>query len=391
MMTYGKLLEYWMISEGENDIVETLDSLIESRRNQKMYEQDLRTGVMKRYREGKYVYHTWDQLVYSDKKPCYASLDEWREDEKADLLVEKEEEKCKLEYIGDLFNIYKNASGKGDTVNKYKEMRTVYKWYVTMKRIHTGSILLCKKESGNDVDIFLVSKELESYSLTCLVCGDVVKKADTKYKLLESYVNRIFSVRDDRKEEALKTLAGKYAGKLIYHKSGYTEIMEEKEMREDQSFDGPLNMFRSPMSEEKQIELSNALDDFIQAYESKFYNQIVEDDADETSYRLCSEFKGLYNLVDDLVVRALAELDSEIVLEEKKMREDQSFENPLNLFRSPMSEEKQIELSNALDDFIQVYENEFYNQIVEGDADETSYWLCRELKDLYNLVETMKG
>lgn len=223
-MVYETFLDYWMMSEGEDDIVETLDSLFESRRNQKTYKQDLRTGVMKRYRAEGYIYRTWDQLVNTDGKPCYASLEEWQEDEKNDLQMEIENTTCKLEYISDLFRKYKNTGGKKGVVNEYEEVRMVYKWYKTMREIRTGSVIVCRKESGDDADIFLVAKDWKSYSLICLACGDVVKSASTISDLLGSYKGRILSrVSDDEKIAAVNTLAGKYLDKIKPHGSGYAK------------------------------------------------------------------------------------------------------------------------------------------------------------------------
>lgn len=66
-----------------------------------------------------------------------------------------------------------------------------------------------------------------------------------------------------------------------------------------------VNMFSAPLSEEEQIELSNVLDHFFQLYQNGFADQIVEDGADETSDNLCDELKDLYELVNQLIDRAI--------------------------------------------------------------------------------------
>lgn len=56
-----------------------------------------------------------------------------------------------------------------------------------------------------------------------------------------------------------------------------------------------LNLFGKPLSETEQLELSDLLDKFLQAYENNFDSLTgdVDDDADFLMY----EFKGLYDMV----------------------------------------------------------------------------------------------
>jgi len=77
----------------------------------------------------------------------------------------------------------------------------------------------------------------------------------------------------------------------------YLEIKEVPE-------DNHVNLFKKPMSEQEQLELSDKLDDFLQMYENGFADQLsgdVEDDADYLTY----EFKALYQIVKMLEDRAI--------------------------------------------------------------------------------------
>ena len=82
-------------------------------------------------------------------------------------------------------------------------------------------------------------------------------------------------------------------------------IEEEGEENGDTSENEHVNMFLIPMTESEQIELSDALDDFLQAYENEFFDLILEDDRDETSDTLCYEFKELYELIKKLSDRVI--------------------------------------------------------------------------------------
>lgn len=68
--------------------------------------------------------------------------------------------------------------------------------------------------------------------------------------------------------------------------------------------DQQVNMFKKPMTEQEQLELSDLLDKFLQMYENGFADQLTgdtDDDADNLKY----EFGQLYNLVKMLSDRAL--------------------------------------------------------------------------------------
>lgn len=59
-----------------------------------------------------------------------------------------------------------------------------------------------------------------------------------------------------------------------------------------------INFFFAPLDEKQQVEISDLLDDFIQAYENGFADQ--ED--------LCDDFEGLYDFIKDWQDRALARM-----------------------------------------------------------------------------------
>lgn len=63
-----------------------------------------------------------------------------------------------------------------------------------------------------------------------------------------------------------------------------------------------INFFFAPLDEQQQIDLSDLLDDFIQAYENGFADQ--EDD-------LCDSFEGLYDFIKDWQDRALTKMTEE--------------------------------------------------------------------------------
>lgn len=62
-----------------------------------------------------------------------------------------------------------------------------------------------------------------------------------------------------------------------------------------------INFFYAPLDERQQIELSDLLDDFAQAYENGFAE---EDD-------LCDSFEGLYDFIKDWQDRALERMTEE--------------------------------------------------------------------------------
>lgn len=82
-------------------------------------------------------------------------------------------------------------------------------------------------------------------------------------------------------------------------------IEEEGQEKDDTSEDEHLNIFQIPMTESEQIELSDALDNFSQAYENEFFDLILEGEREETSNALCYEFKELYELINKLSDRAI--------------------------------------------------------------------------------------
>lgn len=80
----------------------------------------------------------------------------------------------------------------------------------------------------------------------------------------------------------------------------FNEVYDE--ITTDTNEDTHVNLFKKPMTEQEQLELSGLLDDFSQMYDNDFFDYI-DGDADELLYA----FKGLYNMVDMLTVRALDE------------------------------------------------------------------------------------
>lgn len=78
--------------------------------------------------------------------------------------------------------------------------------------------------------------------------------------------------------------------------------LEIREIKSEE--DGHVNMFKYPLTEKEQFELSDLLDKFLQMYENNFADQLIgdrEDDSDTLLY----EFKSLYELVDKLFTKAL--------------------------------------------------------------------------------------
>lgn len=66
-----------------------------------------------------------------------------------------------------------------------------------------------------------------------------------------------------------------------------------------------VNFFFSPLDEQQQIELSNLLDDFLQAYENGFADQVGDPDDQDT---LLYETKQLYDFVKDWEDKALTKM-----------------------------------------------------------------------------------
>ncbi len=56
----------------------------------------------------------------------------------------------------------------------------------------------------------------------------------------------------------------------------------------------------------------------------------------------------------------------------------------VNLFKYEMTEQEQIDLSDALNDFVKLYENGFDGLI--GDVNEDEDYFLYEFKELYNIV-----
>lgn len=59
----------------------------------------------------------------------------------------------------------------------------------------------------------------------------------------------------------------------------------------------------------------------------------------------------------------------------------------VNFFAHPMSEEEQLELSDLLDKFFLMYENDF--DCLIGDIDEDTDFLKYEFKGLYEMVSML--
>lgn len=83
-------------------------------------------------------------------------------------------------------------------------------------------------------------------------------------------------------------LAAKY-GLIKEQKREITFYFERLQSDRD-----PVNMFEQQMTEDEQLELSAALDDFIQMYENRFEDQTNDE---ETREILMDEFEHLYDLV----------------------------------------------------------------------------------------------
>lgn len=83
-------------------------------------------------------------------------------------------------------------------------------------------------------------------------------------------------------------LAAKY-GLIKEQKREITFYFERLQSDRD-----PVNMFEQQMTEDEQLELSEALDDFIQMYENRFEDQTNDE---ETREILMDEFEHLYDLV----------------------------------------------------------------------------------------------
>lgn len=60
-----------------------------------------------------------------------------------------------------------------------------------------------------------------------------------------------------------------------------------------------INFFFAPLNEQQQVEISDLLDDFIQAYENDFADQEAD---------LCDNFEGLYDFIKDWQDRALTKM-----------------------------------------------------------------------------------
>lgn len=60
-----------------------------------------------------------------------------------------------------------------------------------------------------------------------------------------------------------------------------------------------------------------------------------------------------------------------------------------NLFAKPMSEKEQLELSDLLDKFFLMYENNF--DCLIGDIDEDADFLKYEFKGLYDMVSMLSA
>ena len=59
----------------------------------------------------------------------------------------------------------------------------------------------------------------------------------------------------------------------------------------------------------------------------------------------------------------------------------------VNLFEKPLSETEQLELSDLLDKFFLMYENNF--DCLVGDVDDDADFLSYEFKGLYNMVKML--
>jgi hypothetical protein len=59
----------------------------------------------------------------------------------------------------------------------------------------------------------------------------------------------------------------------------------------------------------------------------------------------------------------------------------------MNLFEVPMSEQEQFELSDYLNDFLNMYENGFADQVNDEDDRDT---LLYEFKKLYDMVDMLQ-
>ena len=62
-------------------------------------------------------------------------------------------------------------------------------------------------------------------------------------------------------------------------------------------------------------------------------------------------------------------------------------EEKVNIFQIPMTQEEQIELSNELQDFLEMYINEFYDEV--GENEESVDNLCKNLNGLYRITRKL--
>lgn len=84
----------------------------------------------------------------------------------------------------------------------------------------------------------------------------------------------------------------------------FNEVYDE--ITTDTNEDTHVNLFKKPMTEQEQLELSDLLDKFSQMYDNGFEDQLTGDKDGDSEY-LIYEFKQLFNMVDMLTVRALDE------------------------------------------------------------------------------------
>jgi hypothetical protein len=61
----------------------------------------------------------------------------------------------------------------------------------------------------------------------------------------------------------------------------------------------------------------------------------------------------------------------------------------VNLFVVPMTEKEQLELSDLLDEFTQLYENDFDGCVIENNYDATLEELHDQFKGLYDMVKDL--
>ncbi len=95
-----------------------------------------------------------------------------------------------------------------------------------------------------------------------------------------------------------------------------------------------------------------------------------------------SESKNYADL--EVVAKLKIKLDEveNIIIDECRARREK-----VNLFEQPMTLEEQLELSESLNDFLEMYVNEFYDEVEENETSVDN--LCKNLHGLYKITRKL--